>query len=914
MLARRLQAVAELLSTGHFCSALEELHKVYDDSGHMDRLLMAELLIFTGEREGAHAILKGLLSTPRLSKSLQAKCYGHLAYIIKQREGVAKALTLYEKSLQLAEASNDLDQACRAKLWMLAAKADSEGPASLAQTANEVAWSVARLGDPNLLLFLHTTIAEIEARRSAFDVANRHIDLATSLLQRHSNLWIEARLNLFRGAIAEPTLGLGEAITYTSHALELAKVSGCALVESAAIGNLAQLCVSAGKFEEATRYLEQAGQLTKNVRNQRVAVLDARAQLELFQGRLDACQSWIEQIDVPEDDRRYVDLDNQATRLRLLQRRGDFAGALTIADLAIAASRERSAHSLHTKYRLLRADVLIDMNRIEDAQRAIREIAAEREVWSLRNSAETERVRGRLAVRLGQRISARGHFERAKRILESLGYVPSLEELTQQTNLELGDRPHDQTSVVSSGARATVHEPSHGQLETAARLLEFACNLTLLGNEAVDCIKKSGASARLALLQVTDEQSRLLQSFGWPDGTDSSDIQAAMRLEFGTAAQGKYDLLVEPVAATGAAECVASIFDLISAATELHEAQREQRERTSIWPTEAALSDPASLFYGEKMREVRKLAMRLAPTDLKVLITGETGVGKEVVARLIHDASKRADKNFEAVNCASVPRELFEAHLFGHRKGAFTGAVSDQPGVIRGNHGGTIFFDEIGELSVEMQVKLLRVLDTSHVHPIGAPNAIPVDFRAVAATNANLHELIEQKRFREDLFYRLNVATLRVPPLRERREEILPFVDHFLAVFCTRHNRPMLRVSDEAKEYLVLYNWPGNIRELRNEIERLCGMIEVNDVVRPKHLAVAILRARKERHDAAVEAGPNEVLINIDQPLENAYAELDRYAIVAALKRNPNNLDAASKRLGLTRKGLYNKRLRFGML
>ena len=272
-----------------------------------------------------------------------------------------------------------------------------------------------------------------------------------------------------------------------------------------------------------------------------------------------------------------------------------------------------------------------------------------------------------------------------------------------------------------------------------------------------------------------------------------------------------------------------------------------RRERTSIWPTEAVLPDSGPVFYGEKMRELRRQAMRLAPTDLKVLITGETGVGKEVVARLIHDASKRAGKNFEAVNCASVPRELFEAHLFGHRKGAFTGAIADQPGVIRGNDGGTIFFDEIGELSVEMQVKLLRVLDTNQVHPIGAPNAVPVDFRAVAATNANLHELIEQKRFREDLFYRLNVATLRVPPLRERREEILPFVEHFLAVFCTRNNRPLLRVSDEAKEYLVLYNWPGNIRELRNEIERLCGMIEVNDVVRPKHLAAAIVNARKER-------------------------------------------------------------------
>jgi transcriptional regulator with PAS, ATPase and Fis domain len=914
MLARRLQAVAELLSTGHFRSALEELHKVYDDSGQMDRLLMAELLLFTGERDGAHAILKGLLSTPRLSSSIQAKCYGHLAYITKQREGVSRALPLYEKSLHLAEAANDPDQTCRTKLWMLAAKADADGPDSVAQVANEVAWSIARLGDPHLLLFLHTTVAEIEARRSAFDLANRHIELASSLLQQHGNIWIEARLNLLQGAIAEPTLGLERAIACTSRALELARRSGCALVESAATGNLAQLCVSAGKFELAKQYLEQASHLTRNVRNQRVAVLDARAQLELFQGALDACQAWIAQIDVPDGDRRYVDLDNQATKLRLLQRRGNLVDALDIADAAIVASKERSALALHTKYRLLRADVLVDMNRIDDAELAMREMATERYVGSLRNLAEAERVRGRIAARLGHGARATHHFNRAARILVSLGYIPSHDELIRQAGLELGRCTDSSDATVPSNGWISLQASHTGPLETAARLVEFAANLTLLGSEAVDCIKRSGASARLALMEKTDTTGRLIHSFGWPSAPECIDTQAVMRLEFGTSAQGRYELFVEPVGTTGAAECIASIFTLISAATDLHEAQKEQRQRASIWPTEGVLPDTGPVFYSEKMRELRKQALRLAPTDLKVLVTGETGVGKEVVARLIHDASKRAAKSFEAVNCASVPKELFEAHLFGYKRGAFTGAVAEQPGVIRGNDGGTIFFDEIGELSIDMQVKLLRVLDTNHVHPLGSPKSVPVDFRAVAATNANLHELIEQKKFREDLFYRLNVATLRVPPLRERREEIMPFVDHFLGLFCAKHGRALLRVSDEAKEYLLLYNWPGNIRELRNEMERLCGMVEVNDVIRPKHLSTEIFRARQERVAAAIEAGPDEVLININQPLASAYDEIARHAIVAALKKDSGNLQLAADRLGITRKGLYNKRIRFGML
>lgn len=713
-----------------------------------------------------------------------------------------------------------------------------------------------------------------------------------------------------RSVFAELSSDLQSAVDHIERALTIARESGTLFEQAAALSNLGYLSILETKYDKARGYLSEASNLAIELPLLRTAIFDSLAIIELQNDRFDESESYLRQAEVSGQGTRYADIEKNLTVVRLLRRRGELDRALRLASESVCLADERRVAILAVKFRFLQADLLLDLGRTEDAKNVIKNIDTKAIAASLTFLAEVERLAGRVSARTGVSTIAKTQFERAKRIFKTLGHVVSHDDTEVDAVRDLSRGELDGASKIGQTAAHSNVE----QFVSSVRLVQFARNPILLGKEAMLIAQALGAT-RMALLSTDDGQRRVLVDHqGWPTAGVSLPSSNISRISLGSRDRNTYELVVESGTDDAIAERLSPLLELIFHAVELHEARQERGELTSIWPAEGVLPDSGPLFYSEKMRELRKQALRLAPTGLKVLITGETGVGKEVVARLIHDASKRAGKNFEAVNCASVPRELFEAHLFGHRRGAFTGAVADQPGVIRGNDGGTIFFDEIGELSVEMQVKLLRVLDTNHVHPIGAPNAIPVDFRAVAATNANLHDLIEQKRFREDLFYRLNVATLRVPPLRERREEILPFVDHFLAVFCTRHSRPLLKISDEAKEYLVLYNWPGNIRELRNEIERLCGMTEVNDVVRPKHLAAAIVRARKERRDAAVEAGPNEVLINIDQPLASAYAEIDRHAIVAALKKDAGNLEAASKRLGVTRKGLYNKRLRFGML
>jgi two-component system nitrogen regulation response regulator NtrX len=302
------------------------------------------------------------------------------------------------------------------------------------------------------------------------------------------------------------------------------------------------------------------------------------------------------------------------------------------------------------------------------------------------------------------------------------------------------------------------------------------------------------------------------------------------------------------------------------------------------------------------MVRLREQIATAAPTNGRVLIQGENGSGKELVARAIHDLSARRERPFVEVNCAAIPEELIESELFGHEKGAFTGAVARRRGRFELADGGTLFLDEIGDMSMKTQAKVLRALEEQSFERVGGRETIKVDVRVIAASNRDLHTLIAGGRFREDLFYRLNVIPIEVPPLRERRDDIPLLIQHFIRVFCAENGKRTKTVAAEALAYFLAYEWPGNVRELRNMVERLVIMAP-RDVIGIDDLP-APLRP-KEAAPAAPEGK--------ERSLREARDDFERAYILAELRANDWNMTRTAERLGIERSHLYRKIKSYGI-
>jgi transcriptional regulator with GAF, ATPase, and Fis domain len=320
------------------------------------------------------------------------------------------------------------------------------------------------------------------------------------------------------------------------------------------------------------------------------------------------------------------------------------------------------------------------------------------------------------------------------------------------------------------------------------------------------------------------------------------------------------------------------------------------------------LRDPLEEIVGNTapIQEVRALIRKVAPTQSTVLIQGESGTGKELVARAIHKLSPRSEEPMISLNCAAVPSELIESELFGHKKGAFTGAVADHLGVFQSANKGTLFLDEIEATSPAMQVKLLRAIQVGEIKPVGENVTQSVDVRLVAATNRDLHSLIRQGLFREDLFYRVNVFPITIPPLRERIEDIPGLIRHFLDRLCMQTGKLVRGIDPAASDLLVRYPWPGNVRELQNEIER-------THIITAEGSSISV-RCLSPRITQSVERMVKERASDDPPKLKDAVDKLEESMIIEALEACRGNRTLAAQRLGLSRQGLINKISKYRIL
>jgi Nif-specific regulatory protein len=330
------------------------------------------------------------------------------------------------------------------------------------------------------------------------------------------------------------------------------------------------------------------------------------------------------------------------------------------------------------------------------------------------------------------------------------------------------------------------------------------------------------------------------------------------------------------------------------------------RERESLLRSHRQLTEQLTRgvsLIGESsaMQAMRSTIRRLASTDLPVLILGESGTGKEVVAQTLHFQGPRAERPFIAVNCAALAETLLESELFGHEKGAFTDAREMHRGKFELSEGGTIFLDEIGDMSMGGQAKLLRVLEQKVITRVGGSQAIPINARVIAATNAHLAEAVRARKFREDLYFRLNVVTLELPPLRDRPEDVMPLAEHFLGSFAVQARRPKLDLSAEARKRLQAHTWPGNVRELRNLMERV-AFLAPNDMIQADDLAFILSPEQNRSSEPSLDLGLSEATNQFQQDF-----------IRRAIRRVRNNMSEAARLLGLHRSNLYRKMRQLGM-
>jgi len=302
----------------------------------------------------------------------------------------------------------------------------------------------------------------------------------------------------------------------------------------------------------------------------------------------------------------------------------------------------------------------------------------------------------------------------------------------------------------------------------------------------------------------------------------------------------------------------------------------------------------APVFRSSQMRNLLRVVSRVAPSDAPVFVTGESGTGKEVIANLVHSLSGRANGPFVKVNCAALPRELIESELFGAMRGAYTGAHADREGLFTQAHGGTILLDEISEMPSDTQSKLLRVLQVKEVRPVGATEHSAVDCRIIATTNRPIDQALAEHKLREDLYYRISTITLHVPPLRERPDDVVPLANAFLQRFASQADSPVRAFSPAALDCLQKFQWPGNVRQIENEIQRAV-LVCTGDVVDINDLSI-----------------PYEQSGALSSPLVGL-AAMERTAILGALRQTGGNKAAAARQLGITRQTLYNKLKQFGL-
>jgi DNA-binding NtrC family response regulator/tetratricopeptide (TPR) repeat protein len=884
----------ELVASGDFRKALEWI----DSKGALtqaDRILKAHLELEVGDATTAQQLADTLLKE-HLAKRDRAFCLDVSGRALARSGSTAQGLSLLQKAISIAE---ECDSQLHAELLAHYAKAllswvGVEPALAVLPQLRKVALQT---GNRRALVEYHLSRARVSAIRDWWQVARSEIALAASLLEVDKGLDQLWQLRQVQATISTKECQLAAARTHTEEAIRVAREIGSVPFEASSLANLAHITNLAGHHDESRIYIDRAASLLAPFSHIRFALYSTQIDVGLWSSDVDYAKAAVDcgqQLCHHFDGGRfYYRLWFELQHGRWLLHQGDSAGAAALAFGALKDIEALADTNLLFRMRVLAAEAV--------AKEASREAAIPIANYpstvtgdlSVEGLAEMNRLSAVLTP-VGERVTKAAYLRRAARLLAASELMGPLADVT---STRIAQGIDEASSVDESGTDAAT------LLESAALMLSLGNHPKALGAELQFIIRALDSRSQtqqvgevapiVAETQPSESETRSIV-VGWQNGT-------------------RYSVSFHSEELSSRPSAAVALEQLVRASLSTKPMQSPEDD-IALWPQETTAVELGMIVAAESMRELVDTCRRLAPSNITVLLTGETGTGKELLAKGLHDASPRKDRNFIPFNCTAVAREMLDAQLFGYRRGAFTGAQDAFQGVIRAAAGGTLFLDEIGEISLDVQPKLLRFLESGEIHPLGEPKPIKVDVRVVAATNANLERLVAEGRFREDLFYRLNVVKLLVPPLRERREEIPPLVQYYLERGIQESRKTGLRFAEETMEYLVLYRWPGNVRQLANEVRRLVALAESGAVLMPEHLSHDIRASRRTIPAGERMLAPTEVVVRTDQPLPAAMEHLERTMVQQALKESGGRLEDAAQRLGLSRKGLYLKRQRLGII
>jgi DNA-binding NtrC family response regulator len=898
-----LDTVQLYVGQGEFAKALHCLNSISHDTRKSQErefdTTLAELLLWTGDGGRAKPVAERLLKKSVPAPALLARLHLVIANAYFEGGRFQESYDAIQRALAAATLSADRALVAKTNLALLGLFSDLGATDNVVALITATKRSVARAADPQLMAALRIHFAKAEASRQSTKEARRHLIDADNLLLSYPNLSLQARQKLGLSVLDALDGQPDDAVCSAREAIKLARRSGERRIERAGFINLSHALAGIGDFVEAQAVVEDILLHVADDKEFHLAALDSKANLLLAQKDFVEAQRVIDEMDSmvagtsPSFRSRWARSTIALTKARFHLLRSDAVSAKA----CLTEGIRRADECKETAWaRRLRVAVLGPMIALGEQARAADLMESLEELMLP--------IETRIKIDAGVGRSSLGGFlsvartSRARRAAKIIGNSALLEECSEPENDNLHLKSKEFAAAVDS----------------AVALLELAAYPQILAREAFAVLQAANCVPAAALIARGEGTARVLETFGWDER--QALLAARKGNPAGTIPCGSYrddalEILAPPPDDLEQRCAFIAIKKLAATALTLDRYRRDEKQRAALWPAESLDSDTDCIWVAEPISEIISVARKIGPTPLTVLLTGETGTGKEMLARTIHRASERAAKIMLPFNCTAVPRDIFESQLFGYRRGAFTGADTSFVGVIRSSEGGTLFLDEIADVPLDVQPKLLRFLETHEVHPIGEPHPIKVDVRVIAATNANLEQLVAEGRFREDLFYRLNVVRLRMPPLRERREEIPALVEHYIQRYSDQQRKGRITLSDEALEYLLLYAWPGNIRQLANEVNRMVAMADADAALTSAHLSAEIHATR--RTIAAAAAPESEMRVSLDQSLPEAVELLERLMVQAALDRSKGRVEEAAKLLGISRKGLFLKRRRWGL-